>query len=879
MLTVESPPWRRRLVLVAILAVGVLAFAHTWLTDRHLTFVSDVHRSDHPIQTPLQRVRPGFTADVNMWIRYALAVLEGTEGPRVRHTDVDNVPAGREVHWNSALTWWLASLGWSWHQLSGAPLPAAVERIVPWANLPLLLAFVAGFAWWAGRRAGALAGALVAVAIFGHRSIYEGFLPAYPDHHGLIAAGILGLMLGLLFMGGGWTRGPDAPPGFALLPADEREAQRAARWGGFWGGFGLWISTASLALPLLTVPFAGALATLVCRSGLTESGARFHASVWRTWGRSGAITSLAFFLLEYFPHHLGWRLEVNHPLYALSWWAGAELTACALEALAAPPGQRRVPGLILARCAVWAVPASLAPALVILWRGSAVFLPLDPFLARLHATIAEFLPFQTRLALDHNFTERLDYLIVYPMFYVVAFVLLPITPRAQRYLVIMSLVPALALQALGFWQGRWAMSAGSAQVPLLLACLGCAYARPAMGSTPRRRWTVAVVAAAFFFIPAPIYYFKNLIQALHHRLVPLDETLELVYREIAQAVRDSQPTGPIVLFASPNASVSVGYYGRFQTLGTLYWENVSGLKTAAALSSAPGEEAATRIIRRLGVTHLALVSRDNYIEEYAKFLHPGLSNAGVERTFAYQLLGKGQIPVWLEPILYRPPTDLPGDLAGLRVLLLKVNFGQNETTLYYRLGLLLTLQDQLDDALQRFAHASQLDPKAPAPWLRRSEIFLRQKKWRDAADNLARSVELSDPAERYRLLTQGGIAFDQAGELALALGFYRQAVALPMNNAIALNNLAWRLATSNQASLRDPGLALHYAEAACTIEPNEPGSRDTLAAALAANERYSEALVAIEQAIALATKSGDTEAIKTYQLHRDAYHAASPWRK
>ena len=34
----------------------------------------------------------------------------------------------------------------------------------------------------------ALAGGLVAVAIFGHRTIYEGFLPAYPDHHGLIAA-------------------------------------------------------------------------------------------------------------------------------------------------------------------------------------------------------------------------------------------------------------------------------------------------------------------------------------------------------------------------------------------------------------------------------------------------------------------------------------------------------------------------------------------------------------------------------------------------------------------------------------------------------------------------------------------------------------------
>ena len=878
MLTVEPPPWRRRFVLVAILAVGVIAFAHAWLTDRHLTFVSSVHRSDHPIQTPLQRVRPGFTADVNMWIRYSLALLEDGEGPRVRHTDLDNAPAGREVHWNSALTWWLAGLGWTWHELSGKPLPTAVERIAPWANLPLLLAFIAGFAWWAGRRAGALAGGLVAVAIFGHRTIYEGFLPAYPDHHGLIAAAILGLMLGLLFMGGGWTRGPDAPPGLALLPADEGAARRAAGWGGFWGGFGLWISTASLALPLLMVPFAGVLATLVCRRGLAESGARFHAGVWRTWGRTGALTSLAFYLLEYFPQHLSWRLEVNHPLYALAWWAGAELTAGALEALAAPPGQRRAPGLALARCAVWAVPASLAPALVILWGRTAVFLPLDPFLVRLHSTIAEFLPLQTRLAAV-RLTEGLDYFVVYPALYVLAVVLLLLTPRAQRYVLLLCFVPALALVALGFWQGRWAMSAGSAQVPLLLACLGCAYARPTLGATPRRRWTVAIVAAAFFFIPAPVYYFKNLLQALRLNNVPADETLELVYREIAQALRESQPAGPIVLFASPNASVSVGYYGRFRTLGTLYWENTAGLKAAAALSSAPGDAAAARLIRRHGVTHLALVSRDNYIEEYARLLHPGLSPAGVRRTFAYQLLGQGQIPVWLEPINYRPPTDLPGDLAGLRVLLFKVNFAQNETTLYYRLGLLLTLLDKPADALERFARAAQLDPKAPAPWLRRGEILLRQKQWPAAAADLLRGVALSDPAERYRLLTQGGIALDQAGELALALDCYRRAVALPMNDAIALNNLAWRLATSARAEFRDPALALRYAEAACAIAPDASGCRATLADALASNARYPEALAAIDQAIALATKAGDAGAVKNCQRHRDAFRARLPWRE
>lgn len=878
MLTVEPAPWRRRLLLVVLAGLGLLVFAHTWLMDRHLTFVSGVHRADHPIATPLQRVRPGYTADVNMWIRHALSFLEGKEGVRIRHTDVDNAPHGREVHWNSALSWWLAGLGWTLHQITGLPTPAAVERAAVWANLPLFLGLTTVMAWWTGRRLGALAGAMVAIGLFGHRSLYEGFLPAYPDHHGLIAIGLLGMFLGVLFMGGGWVRGESDQSGLSLLPADETCALSAARLSGFWGGFGLWISTASLALPLAVVPLAGALASMVSGKSLSRQGARFAPEVWRTWGRAGAITSLAFYLLEYFPSNLSWRLEVNHPLYALSWWAGAELAACVLTVIAAPAEERREPARQLARQALWTVPASLAPALVIALFGTVVFLPLDPFLVRLHSTIAEFLPFQTRLGMD-SLWERLDYLVVHPVFYLAAVALIPFVSRAARLPLVLMLVPAVLLQALGFWQGRWAMSAGAAHLPLLLAGLGCAYTLPFFGGSERRRWISGGLAALFFFAPAPVYYFKNTLHAVRNNIVPLDETLELVYREIAQAIRDSQPRGPIVLFASPNASVGIGYYGRFQTLGTLYWENLPGLLAAAELNSAPGDNAAALIVRRLGVTHLALVSRDNYIEEYAQFLHPGLSQAGVKRTFGYQLLGEGRIPVWLEPILYRPPGDLPGALGPLRVLLFRVNFEQNETTLYYRLGLLLTLHDQLEVALERFARVIQLDPKAAAPWLRRAEILMRQKNWTAAADNLRRGAALSEPAERYRLLTQSAIALERVGEYSLAITLYRDAIAQPMTNAVALNNLAWRLATSARADLRNPAEALRCAEAAYQAEPNSATGADTLAAALAANNRFAEAITVSDHAIQLASKSGDTAAVQEYSRRQNAYRAGLPWRE
>src|SRR5256885_15769929 len=49
---------------------------------------------------------------------------------------------------------------------------------------------------------------------------------------------------------------------------------------------------------------------------------------WRAWAFGGAVTSLAAYLIEYFPSHLGsWELRAIHPLYGLAWLGGGELLA------------------------------------------------------------------------------------------------------------------------------------------------------------------------------------------------------------------------------------------------------------------------------------------------------------------------------------------------------------------------------------------------------------------------------------------------------------------------------------------------------------------------------------------------------------------------
>jgi uncharacterized protein (TIGR03790 family) len=72
---------------------------------------------------------------------------------------------------------------------------------------------------------------------------------------------------------------------------------------------------------------------------------------------------------------------------------------------------------------------------------------------------------------------------------------------------------------------------------------------------------------------------------------------------------------------------------------------------------------------------------------------------------------------------------------------------------------------------------------------------------------------------------QLAMLLEQAGQTESAIDRYRRAVAADPRNALALNNLAYTLATSG----KQPGEALAFAEQAVKLAPQDPGVLDTLA--------------------------------------------------
>jgi len=133
------------------------------------------------------------------------------------------------------------------------------------------------------------------------------------------------------------------------------------------------------------------------------------------------------------------------------------------------------------------------------------------------------------------------------------------------------------------------------------------------------------------------------------------QTMAMLHRQMAAAIRDSAAGKPVVLLSSPNSSTILAALGGFRTVGTLYWENGQGLETAAKTLNAQSNEEALERIQKLGVTHVALMTWENFIEPYFRALYPKpVPGKSVENSFGKRALGDKQIPPSTRPLIFPP---------------------------------------------------------------------------------------------------------------------------------------------------------------------------------------------------------------------------------
>lgn len=598
-------------------------------------------------------VIPAQNAGSFHWIAQTQQMLARGEW-RVRHIDYENAPFGREIHTPSPYRWWLGFVAWVDHAVSGRPIGAAVERAAVLGDPALHLLLLAGTVILTAWRFGTGPAALASLGLAWFFPFAAGFPPGAPDDKTLslvcAAGSILLLQAGL--------RGP----GGATAP---RESSRWFFAAGVAGGFGLWVGPTEQIPVIVGLAVGAVIAAWVLRR---DPAAGAAPNQWLAWALGGASTSLLCYLWEYYPTQLGsWRLQENHPLYALAWLglgtALGPLTSM-LRARTALRSFRNWAGIMLGLAGVAAVGTAMAA------YHDAGFLSVDPGTYRLSR-----LPVSPEAAslwawLTHDGITAVAVATLLPLLAVLPAAWLlwrPGVPAHARVAIALGLGPVLLIAGLACWQlGRWS----SVDVALLALLIAIIAALREIFPARVAPWLWGAGLAALL-LPGALQL-RPADSAPASTPLNEAEVSALISRDLAHwLARRTGADKPVVL-APPDVTMALHYYGGLPGIGTLSAGNQEGFSAAARIFAATTAQEAQVRIQRREVAYIIIPSWDTYLNEYLR-----LSSVQPEFAFLSGLRNWAPIP-WLRPVAYQLP-GVPG-YEGQFIAVFEVVPEQEEAT-------------------------------------------------------------------------------------------------------------------------------------------------------------------------------------------------------
>ncbi len=583
-------------------------------------------------------ILPRVARDTDHWIMQVQSSLaQGTT--RVRTVGYDNAPMGREVHWTLPLHLWLSLLARITHAVTREPLGAAVESAALFSNPLLLVLFLLALIPVAARRFGGASAVLLALGLVSSYPFYLYFAAGNAEHQGAAEACALLTVFCLLGGSGGWTLDRST---LSALPYSQRGWFTASALA---GGLGLWISAASEA-PVLAAVGLGALVSFYL--GRKEPPRGLQADLWRWWGRIGSAVSLGAYLLEYFPSHLGWRLEVNHPLYALAWLGGGEFLGAIGATLAATRADRARSRR--AAALGWAALVAVLPATILL-TGPRTFLVSDPFLWKLHtAYIIEFQDMGSYLA--RRGYDLTGWMRLWPFALASISLVLLLRPRLgsfRKCQLALALVPAAVEFILASQQIRWWGLASGLALLTAIPWLDEPESALPTGRRPRL-WRLL---ALLLLVPGAV-------SALQTAQADADfsaaDIVGLAERDLGEWIRLRAGNAPVNVLSTPDMTTALIYHGSVTGIGTFYWENRDGLQAAADIFAASSAAQAERLLRARHITHIVLVSWDPFWNAYVQLVRGLPPGTRLPRdAFVANLLSGASLPSWLRAVPYSLP--------------------------------------------------------------------------------------------------------------------------------------------------------------------------------------------------------------------------------
>src|SRR5436305_631313 len=170
----------------------------------------------------------------------------------------------------------------------------------------------------------------------------------------------------------------------------------------------------------------------------------------------------------------------------------------------------------------------------------------------------------------------------------------------------------------------------------------------------------------------------------------------------------------------------------------------------------------------------------------------------------------------------------------------------------------LGLKGLADEAMLHYEEAIKLVPNYADAYYNRGNILFANGRVDEAIADWEKTLQIQpNDADAHTWL---GNALLRQGLRTEAIAHYEKAMVLAPEDPHSRNNIAWLLATSSDATIRDGAKAVGFANEAVQLSGGrEPSFLRTLAAAYAESGRFSEAVAAARQASVIATMQGKTK--------------------
>ena len=187
----------------------------------------------------------------------------------------------------------------------------------------------------------------------------------------------------------------------------------------------------------------------------------------------------------------------------------------------------------------------------------------------------------------------------------------------------------------------------------------------------------------------------------------------------------------------------------------------------------------------------------------------------------------------------------------------------------------LAREGRPEEAVMHYEEAIKLRPDYGDAYYNFGSVLFQQGRVDDAIAQWQKALEMQpNDAEAHLSI---GNAFLQKGRPDQAIAHYQKALEVDPREVTARNNMAWVLATSSDASLRNGAMAVNLATQALEIS----GGKDaiffrTLAASYGECGRFADAIAAAEEGRKLAISRGDFGLASTLEREIALYRANTP---